>query len=81
MREVGASHASADGAARTPTQVALNWLICKGALPIVGVKNERQAEEAAGARGWRLSAEAVRALDAASDRIGDVAMGAPFENW
>ena len=31
------------------TQVAINWTICKGALPIPGAKNARQAKEAAGA--------------------------------
>jgi aryl-alcohol dehydrogenase-like predicted oxidoreductase len=29
-------------------QVAINWTICKGALPIPGAKNARQAKEAAG---------------------------------
>ena len=27
---------------KTVSQVALNWCICKGTLPIVGVKNEAQ---------------------------------------
>jgi len=81
MRELGAAHAGADGVAKTPAQVALNWCICKGTLPIPGVKNAAQAAEAAGARGWRLSAEAVAALDKAADTLGDVASGAPFENW
>ena len=31
------------------TQVAINWTICKGAVPIPGAKNARQAKEAAGA--------------------------------
>lgn len=30
-------------------QVAINWTICKGALPIPGARNARQAKEAAGA--------------------------------
>lgn len=29
-------------------QVAINWCICKGALPIPGAKNAKQAKEAAG---------------------------------
>ena len=29
-------------------QVAINWTICKGAIPIPGAKNARQAKEAAG---------------------------------
>jgi aryl-alcohol dehydrogenase-like predicted oxidoreductase len=51
---------------KTPSQVALNWIICKGAVPIPGAKNRKQAEENAGALGWRLSAEHVHALDAVS---------------
>jgi aryl-alcohol dehydrogenase-like predicted oxidoreductase len=49
--------------------VALNWVICKGALPIPGAKNATQAEQNAGALNWRLSEEEVAALDEASDRI------------
>ncbi len=55
---------------KTVAQVALNWVICKGALPIPGAKNVRQAEMNAGAAGWRLNAEQMQALDAASDKIG-----------
>lgn len=29
-------------------QVAINWTICKGAVPIPGAKSARQAKEAAG---------------------------------
>lgn len=49
---------------KSPAQVALNWIICKGAVPIPGAKNARQAEHNAGATGWRLSEDDVRALDA-----------------
>jgi aryl-alcohol dehydrogenase-like predicted oxidoreductase len=48
---------------KTPAQVALNWVICKGAIPIPGAKNGEQAEQNAGALGWRLSDEDVRVLD------------------
>lgn len=61
LKEIGEAH---DG--KTPAQVALNWLICKGAVPIPGAKNARQAEQNAGALGWRLTAEEVQRLDAAS---------------
>lgn len=53
---------------KTPAQIALNWLICKGTLPIPGAKNARQAELNAGSVGWRLTDEQVKLLDAASDR-------------
>jgi aryl-alcohol dehydrogenase-like predicted oxidoreductase len=59
LREIGA-------AVRTPAQVALNWLIAKGAIPIPGPKNGRQAEENAGSVGWSLSTAEIARLDAAS---------------
>jgi diketogulonate reductase-like aldo/keto reductase len=48
---------------RTPSQVALNWIMSKGVVPIPGAKNRRQAEENAGARGWALEDEDVATLD------------------
>lgn len=61
MREIGAGHGD-----KTPAQVALNWVIAKGAVPIPGAKNSRQAEENIGAVGWSLGADEVEALDRAS---------------
>lgn len=58
LREVGHSHEG-----KTAVQVALNWVMCKGAIPIHGAKNAQQAEENAGALGWRLTADEVKALD------------------
>ena len=49
---------------RTPSQVALSWLISKGAVPIPGAKNRRQAEENAGALGWSMDDDELAALDA-----------------
>ena len=49
---------------KTPSQVALNWIIAKGAVPIPGAKNREQAEQNAGALGWAMSAHDVAALDA-----------------
>jgi aryl-alcohol dehydrogenase-like predicted oxidoreductase len=60
LREIGAAHD------KTPVQVALNWTMAKGALPIPGAKSRRQAEENAGAAGWRLDDDEVARLDAAS---------------
>ena len=56
---------SKDGAGLC-VQVSLNWVVCKGALPIPGVKNAGQAEEAAGALGWRLTDGEVMELDRVS---------------
>jgi aryl-alcohol dehydrogenase-like predicted oxidoreductase len=51
---------------KTPAQIALNWVICKGAVPIPGAKNAQQASQNAGALGWRLTDEEVASLDATS---------------
>jgi aryl-alcohol dehydrogenase-like predicted oxidoreductase len=59
LRRIGAAHDD-----RTPSQVALAWVIAKGAVPIPGAKNRAQAEENAGALGWRMTAAEVAELDA-----------------
>lgn len=51
---------------KSPSQVALNWVMAKGVVPIPGAKNRRQAEENAGALGWHLDADEVAQLDAAA---------------
>jgi aryl-alcohol dehydrogenase-like predicted oxidoreductase len=58
-----------DHGGKSNAQVALNWVICKGALPIPGAKNAEQALQNAGALGWRLTEEEVARLDKASDLI------------
>lgn len=64
LKKVGMAHGG-----KNPAQVALNWVICKGGIPIPGAKNFVQAEQNLGALGWRLSDEEVALLDEASDRI------------
>lgn len=64
MGEIGQQHGG-----RPPAEVALNWLVAKGALPIPGVKRPSHVAAAVGALSWQLSAEEVAALDVASDRI------------
>jgi aryl-alcohol dehydrogenase-like predicted oxidoreductase len=64
LHDIGQSHGG-----KTPSQVALNWVICKGALPIPGAKNARQVQDNAGALGWRLTEEQVAALDAAEEKL------------
>lgn len=48
---------------RTPAQVALNWLIAQGVVPIPGAKNAQQAKQNAGALGWSLSEEEVAQIE------------------
>jgi len=64
MIEIGQDHGG-----KSPAQIAINWVICKGALPIPGAKNLQQAETNAGAVGWRLTPEQLGALDDASDKF------------
>ncbi|MFZ6027861.1 MAG: aldo/keto reductase [Chloroflexota bacterium] len=54
---------------KTAAQVALNWVICKGAVPIPGAKNAVQVEANSGALGWRLQDGEIAALDALSDQV------------
>jgi pyridoxine 4-dehydrogenase len=51
---------------KTVAQVALNWCICKGTIPIPGAKTLAQAEQNLGALGWQLTAAEVTALDEAA---------------
>lgn len=60
---------------KTLAQVALNWVICKGALPIPGAKNAQQAQENAGGAGWRLHDEDVAELDQVTDSFREYQKG------
>lgn len=64
LREMGIAHDE-----RTPAQVALNWTICKGTIPIPGAKNAEQVRQNAGALGWRLTPEEVAELDRLSEAL------------
>jgi len=64
LTEIGQDHGGKSNA-----QVALNWVICKGALPIPGAKNEEQAQQNTGALGWKLTDDEVARLDEASDLV------------
>lgn len=54
---------------KSAAQVAINWTICKGTLPIPGVKNTAQVDQNTGAAGWRLNADEVGLLDELSDHV------------
>jgi aryl-alcohol dehydrogenase-like predicted oxidoreductase len=46
--------------------VALNYCLSKGALPLVGIRNPEQAQDAVNALGWRLTREDVVEIDKVS---------------
>jgi len=54
---------------KTMSQIAINWCISKGTIPIPGAKNVEQARENIGALGWKLSATEVAELDQAAIKV------------
>ena len=56
---------------KTVPQVALNWLLQRPTVSniVIGARNEAQLRQNLGALGWTLSADHMRDLDAASQRI------------
>ncbi len=64
MNRIGQNH---DG--KTASQIALNWVIGKNALPIPGAKNAKQAFENCGAIGWNLTEVEMNQLDEMSDQV------------
>ena len=61
---------------KSMSQVAINWCICKGTIPIPGARDLSLAKENIGAMGWQLSTSEISALDDASDLV----QKARFEN-
>jgi aryl-alcohol dehydrogenase-like predicted oxidoreductase len=64
MGRIGVVH---DG--KSIAQVAINWVMCKGAIPIPGVKTMEQAEQNVEAVRWSLSPTEVSMLDELSERV------------
>ena len=63
--------AIAQGREKTMAQVALNWCMAKGTIPIPGAKTKYQAEQNIGALGWELESGEIAELDrtaASSDK-------------
>ena len=49
-------------------QVAINWCIAQGAIPIPGAKSLRNAQDNINAMSWSLSAAEIDELDSAADK-------------
>ncbi len=58
MARIGNEHEG-----RSTAQVALNWVIQKGVLPIPGAKDAQQVMKNLGAVGWKLSADEMLLLE------------------
>jgi pyridoxine 4-dehydrogenase len=54
---------------KTLSQIAINWCICKGTIPIPGAKNLQQAQQNIGALGWQLETGEIDALDREAARV------------
>lgn len=67
---------------KTPSAVALNWVLCKGAIPIPTAKNKEQVEDCYQALGWRLSKPDEHRLDALGlTNAWDWNLLKHFQNW
>mmetsp|Transcript_21882 Transcript_21882/g.21016 ORF Transcript_21882/g.21016 Transcript_21882/m.21016 type:complete len:416 (-) Transcript_21882:117-1364(-) len=55
---------------KTVSQVALNYVISKGAIPIPGCRTVTQLKDNLGAMRWRLTATEVKMLELESDKLG-----------
>jgi len=68
MRNIGATKLLGGGGA-SPAQIALAWCASKGACPIPGARNLKQATSNIEAAGIRLSPSEVAQLDAAASKV------------
>jgi pyridoxine 4-dehydrogenase len=66
---LGTLRAVASEYGKSQTQVAINWAICKGTVPIPGARTIEQARENLGSTGWSLRQDAVEELDRAAASI------------
>ena len=65
---------------KTMAQVALNWCIGKGTMPIPGAKTIAQVQENLGALGWRLSEAEMAQLDQVVTNTNQGMVQNPFQS-
>lgn len=63
----------------TVAQVALNYIICKGAIPIPGARTAAQYADNMGALNWRLTRNEVALMESEADSLGISFDGAGFK--
>ena len=62
--------------------MALNWVVCKGAIPIPTPKNKEQVDDCLQALGWRLSKVEEERLDAMGlTNAWDWNLAKHVQNW
>lgn len=54
---------------KTIAQVALNYVMCKGVIPIPGARTASQLNDNIGAMGWRLTKKEVAQLEEEADKM------------
>ena len=69
----------ADTHDKTLAQVALNYVICQGGIPIPGARTEEQYMDNMGAMGWRLTDSELGRIEEESERLGFGFEGAGFK--
>lgn len=60
-------------------QIALNYIICQGAIPIPGARTSAQLSDNLGAMGWRLTKSEIARLEEAANQVGAGFDGAGFK--
>lgn len=53
----------------TPAQIAINYVVAKGGVPLVDIYDEETADELIGCVGWKLNKDEVDLLDQASELV------------
>eukprot|EP00429_Kryptoperidinium_foliaceum_P004724 CAMPEP_0176010854 /NCGR_PEP_ID=MMETSP0120_2-20121206/4986_1 /TAXON_ID=160619 /ORGANISM="Kryptoperidinium foliaceum, Strain CCMP 1326" /LENGTH=403 /DNA_ID=CAMNT_0017343705 /DNA_START=104 /DNA_END=1315 /DNA_ORIENTATION=- len=69
----------AESRGKTVSQVALNYIMSKGAIPIPGCRTASQLKDNLGATGWRLTDTEVAMLELEADKLGFGFDGAGFK--
>ena len=47
---------------KSMAQICVNWAICHGTIPLVGIRSLEQARDTVGALGWKLEQEKVEGV-------------------
>ena len=63
MKDIAEKESSKLGTEVTLSQVAINWCIAKGTIPIPGARNVKQAKDNCNSLLWELSSEDILNLD------------------